>query len=32
MQGTVDSILKGGSVGDFEDMLGGLKDKMGGLF
>lgn len=32
MQGTVDSMLKGGGAGDSGDMLGGLKDKMGGLF
>ncbi len=32
MQGTVDSMLKGGGAGDSDDMLGGLKDKMGGLF
>lgn len=32
MQGTVDSMLKGGSAGDSGDMLGGLKDKMGGMF
>lgn len=32
MQGTVDSMLKGGDAGDSGDLLGGLKDKMGGLF
>ena len=32
MQGTVDSMINGGSAGDSGDMLGGLKDKMGGLF
>ena len=32
MQGTVDSMLKGGGAGDSGDMLGGIKDKMGGMF
>ena len=32
MQGTVDSMLQGGGTGDAGDLLGGLKDKMGGLF
>ena len=31
MQGTVDSMLKGGSDGTSGDLLGGLKDKMGRL-
>lgn len=32
MQGTIDSMLKGGIAGDSGDLLGGLKDKMGGMF
>ncbi len=32
MQGTVDSMFKGGSDGNSGDLLGGLKDKMGGMF
>mgnify|MGYP003423862597 FL=1 len=32
LQSTIDSMLQGSGSGDAGDLLGGLKDKMGGLF
>lgn len=32
LQSTVDSMLQGSGSGESGDLLGGLKDKMGGLF